>query len=796
MIQQENQNVNAPLQLPLLPLRGIVVFPAMVVPLDVGRAKSITALENASMADNRILLVAQKDPKLAEPELSDLYEIGVIAEIKQLLRMPGNKSIRVLVEGKQRVRLKAIVEDNSSLVAEAEILPEQESSDTLELEAQRRICLEYFQKYVKWSKKIPTEVISSLETVEEPGLLADIIASHLLIRVEERQRVLEVLESGSRLQTLSGILGQELEVLELENKIQGRVRQQMERIQKEYYLREQLKAIQKELGEGEDKEEELTEYQRKIQKLPVSVREKAEKELKRLAKMPALSAEAVVVRTYLDVLLDLPWKKKTHDRLDLEAAQKILDEDHWGLEKVKERIIEFLAVRKLTNKMKGQILCLVGPPGVGKTSLARSIARAMERKFVRFSLGGLRDEAEIRGHRRTYIGSMPGKIIAAMRQAGTQNPVLLLDEIDKMSSDFRGDPASALLEVLDSEQNHAFVDHYLEVPFDLSQVFFITTANVASAIPRPLLDRMELIEISGYTAQEKLQIAKRHLLPRQLVRHGLKESQFTVSDKMLQKVIDSYTREAGVRTLERTIAALCRKAAREITKGKDKVKLATKAKLSSYIGAPRYFHDSMDVRDEVGVATGLAWTEVGGEILKIEVLVVPGKGNLLLTGKLGDVMRESAQASFSFVRSRARQLGIEPDFYEKCDVHIHVPEGAIPKDGPSAGITIATALASALSQRPVSAKVAMTGEITLRGKVLPIGGLREKTLAAHRAGIRTMIIPNDNRKDVEEIPLAVRKQMKFIYAEHMDQVLEEALAYRSATLKEVSAAEEIPHYLA
>jgi ATP-dependent Lon protease len=796
-MKQKNENNNAPETLALLPLRGIIVFPSMVVPLDVGRPKSIAALEHATMADNRILLVAQKDPKLADPDSDELYEIGTIAEIKQMLRMPGTNSVRVLVEGKERAKLGTILEEEPCLVAQAEPV-KTICGDPLELEALRRIALDHFQKYVKWSKKIPTEVISSVEAVEEPGILADLIASHLTVQVSERQKILEATDSSLRLQLLAKILSRELEIVELENKIQSRVRKQMERIQKEYYLREQLKAIQKELGDGEDREEELADYQTKIDKarLPRAVRDKAHKELKRLSKMPSMSAEAVVVRTYLDWLLDLPWNKKTRDRLDLDLAQQILDEDHWGLEKVKERIIEFLAVRKLTHKIKGQILCLVGPPGVGKTSLARSIARAMERKFVRLSLGGVRDEAEIRGHRRTYIGSMPGKIISSMRQAGSSNPVLLLDEVDKMSSDFRGDPASALLEVLDSEQNNNFSDHYLEVPYDLSGVFFITTANVASNIPRPLLDRMELIEIPGYTQEEKLEIAKRHLMPKQLSNHGLEENQLTISDKILTEVIQSYTREAGVRNLERTLAALCRKAAREVIEGTKQVEITTKTKLSSYLGPPRYRHGQKDEQDEVGVATGLAWTEVGGELLKIEVTVVPGKGKLLLTGKLGDVMQESAQASFSFIRSRAKSLGIDPDFYEKCDVHIHVPEGAIPKDGPSAGITIATALASALSGRPVSAKIAMTGEITLRGKVLPIGGLREKVLAAHRAGIRTIILPKENRKDAEEIPQKIRKQIKLIYVEHMDQVLDLAIPYRVPTLREVSAAEEVPHYLA
>lgn len=795
---QKEENTNVPLKLPLLPLRGIVVFPTMVVPLDVGRPKSIAAIEQATMGDNRILLVAQKDSKLEDPQADELYETGVIAEVKQLLRLPGNNSVRVLVEGKERAGLEAIVEEEPCLVAQAQLLETETDTDPLELEALRRICLDYFQRYVKWSKKLPPEVFSSVETVEDPGLLADLIASHLTVKVPHRQQLLELADSGQRLQALAGILSRELELLELENKIQGRVRKQMERIQKEYFLREQLKAIQKELGEGDDREEELAEYRKKMEKarLPKAVQKKAEKELKRLSKMPTMSAEAVVVRTYLDCLLDLPWHKKTRDRLDLKLAQQILDEDHWGLEKVKERIIEYLAVRKLTGKAKGQILCLVGPPGVGKTSLARSIARAMERKFVRFSLGGVRDEAEIRGHRRTYIGSMPGKIISSMRQAGSINPVLLLDEVDKMNSDFRGDPASALLEVLDSEQNSNFADHYLEVPYDLSGVFFLTTANVAANIPRPLLDRMELIELPGYTEEEKLQIAKRHLLPKQLVAHGLKKEQLEISDKILVEVIQSYTREAGVRNLERTVATLCRKAAKEIIEGKEKIKLTTRTKLSSYLGPIKYRHGQKDTTDEVGVATGLAWTEMGGELLKIEVTVVPGKGNLLLTGKLGDVMRESAQASFSFVRSRAEELGVDPDFYEKCDVHIHVPEGAIPKDGPSAGITITTALASALSGRPVSSKVAMTGEVTLRGKVLPIGGLREKVLAAHRAGIRTIILPQENRKDAEEIPAKIRKQMKLVYAEHMDQVLGKALAYPLPTLKEVSAAEEMTQYLA
>jgi ATP-dependent Lon protease len=795
---QKEENTNVPLKLPLLPLRGIVVFPTMVVPLDVGRPKSIAAIEQATMGDNRILLVAQKDSKLEDPQADELYETGVIAEVKQLLRLPGNNSVRVLVEGKERAGLEAIVEEEPCLVAQAQLLETETDTDPLELEALRRICLDYFQRYVKWSKKLPPEVFSSVETVEDPGLLSDLIASHLTVKVPHRQQLLELADSGQRLQALAGILSRELELLELENKIQGRVRKQMERIQKEYFLREQLKAIQKELGEGDDREEELAEYRKKMEKarLPKAVQKKAEKELKRLSKMPTMSAEAVVVRTYLDCLLDLPWHKKTRDRLDLKLAQQILDEDHWGLEKVKERIIEYLAVRKLTGKAKGQILCLVGPPGVGKTSLARSIARAMERKFVRFSLGGVRDEAEIRGHRRTYIGSMPGKIISSMRQAGSINPVLLLDEVDKMNSDFRGDPASALLEVLDSEQNSNFADHYLEVPYDLSGVFFLTTANVAANIPRPLLDRMELIELPGYTEEEKLQIAKRHLLPKQLVAHGLKKEQLEISDKILVEVIQSYTREAGVRNLERTVATLCRKAAKEIIEGKEKIKLTTRTKLSSYLGPIKYRHGQKDTTDEVGVATGLAWTEMGGELLKIEVTVVPGKGNLLLTGKLGDVMRESAQASFSFVRSRAEELGVDPDFYEKCDVHIHVPEGAIPKDGPSAGITITTALASALSGRPVSSKVAMTGEVTLRGKVLPIGGLREKVLAAHRAGIRTIILPQENRKDAEEIPAKIRKQMKLVYAEHMDQVLGKALAYPLPTLKEVSAAEEMTQYLA
>jgi len=761
--------------LPLLPLRGILVFPYMVIHLDVGREKSVKAIEEAMSQDRFIFLATQKEAQTDSPEVEDIYEVGTVAEIKQLLKLPGG-TIRVLVEGVARARTISYVQEDPYFNVEIEQYSEV-FDKTTELEALMRTLIQQFEQYVKLSKRVPPETVVSVVNIDEPGRLADIVASHLPLRIEDKQSIMECVEIDERLEHLCGILARELEIVELERRINARVRKQMEKTQKEYYLREQIKAIQRELGEKDERVAEGEEYREKIAtlKLPKEVEEKAIKEVERLEKMPPMAAEATVVRNYLDWLVALPWIKSTRDRLDINAAQIILDEDHYGLEKVKERILEYLAIRKLSKKMKGPILCFVGPPGVGKTSLGKSVARALERKFVRISLGGVRDEAEIRGHRRTYVGALPGRVIQGMRTAGSKNPVFLLDEIDKMSMDFRGDPSSALLEVLDPEQNNAFSDHYIEMPFDLSNVMFITTANVNYSIPRPLLDRMEVIYISGYTEEEKAEIAIRHLIPKQLKEHGLTAKTLSISENAVRRIIREYTREAGVRNLERQIAALCRKTAKEIVAKKAKRVRVTMRNIEQYLGIPRYRYGVAELADQVGVATGLAWTEVGGDTLAIEVTVCKGKGGLVLTGKLGEVMRESAQAGYSYVRSRAATLGIDASFNEKVDIHIHVPEGATPKDGPSAGITIATALASALSGRMVRHDVAMTGEITLRGRVLPIGGLKEKVLAAHRAGIKTIIVPDANRKDLEEIPVNVKNQLEFILVEHMDEVLEAAL---------------------
>lgn len=762
--------------LPLLPLRGIQVFPYMVVHLDVGRPKSVAAMEEAMVQNKQLLLVTQKDPRVDEPESSDIYQIGTVGEIKQLLKIPGG-TIRVLVEGLARGRIISIKQTDPFYLVDCEEYEEDEIEESAEIEALMRGIIFLFEQYVKMSKKIPAETVVSIVTVENPGRLADLIGAHLNLKQGDKQKLLEAVELPHRLETLYAFLSRELEILELERKISTRVHKQMEQTQREYYLREQLKAIQIELGERGEEENEAWEFKQRIAKadLPDEVREKAERETDRLRKMPPMAAEAVVVRTYLEWLLALPWNKVTEDRLDLDRAQQILNEDHYGLKKVKERILEYLAVRKLVEKIKGPILCLVGPPGVGKTSLAKSVARAMDRRFVRVSLGGVRDEAEIRGHRRTYVGAMPGRVIQGIRQANSKNPVFLLDEIDKMSMDFRGDPSAALLEVLDPEQNNSFSDHYIEQPFDLSNVMFITTANTTHTIPRALLDRMEVIHLPGYTEEEKLNIGRRFLLPKQLKEHGLKPEQLTLSDNTIKRIIREYTREAGVRNLERSIATLCRKAAREIVQGpKTKVNI-TSRNLNVYLGSPRFRFGLAQKKDEIGVATGLAWTEVGGDILSIEVSLMRGKGRLTLTGQLGDVMRESAQAGYTYIRSRTEELGISDDFNETKDVHIHVPEGAIPKDGPSAGITMATALASALSGRAVRSDVAMTGEITLRGRILPVGGIKEKVLAAHRAGIKTLILPEENRRDLDEIPRHVRRKLNFVFVDNMDQVLKHAL---------------------
>ncbi|SEP46520.1 endopeptidase La [Propionispora vibrioides] len=761
--------------IPLLPLRGILVFPYMIIHLDVGREKSISALEEAMVHDRLIMLATQRDAQDDKPEAEDIFSIGTVAEVKQLLKLPGG-TIRVLVEGLHRAEIIEYTEQEPFYQVEIDEFDE-EDVKTPEVEALTRTVVHQFEQWVKLSKKIPPETLVSVVVVEEPGRLADLIASHLSLKIEDKQALLDAIGVAERLERLCEILGREMEILELEKKINVRVRKQMEKTQKEYYLREQLKAIQKELGDKDDRTAEVDEYRQRLteKEFPEDVTEKINKEIERLEKMPPMVAESAVIRTYLDWLLSLPWLDRTEDRLDISLAEQTLDNDHYGLEKVKERILEYLSVRKLTETMKGPILCLVGPPGVGKTSLARSIARSMERKFVRISLGGVRDEAEIRGHRRTYVGALPGRILQGIRTAGSQNPVFLLDEIDKMSADFRGDPSAALLEVLDPEQNNTFSDHYIELPFDLSKVLWVVTANVMHNIPRPLLDRMEVISIAGYTEEEKIEIAKRYLVPKQIRDHGLTEKQIVFSEGTLQKVIRDYTREAGVRNLERNIANLCRKSARKIVQNDRSAIKITAQNLHTFLGAPKYRHSQVETSHQVGVATGMAWTEVGGDILGTEVSIMKGKGKLTLTGQLGEVMRESAQAGFSYIRSRAEELGIDPEFYEKNDIHIHLPEGAIPKDGPSAGITMATAVASALTGIPIRSDLSMTGEITLRGRVLPVGGIKEKVLAAHRAGIKRIILPKENKRDMDDIPGNIKRSLEFYLVEHMDEVLEKAL---------------------
>lgn len=762
---------------PLLPLRGVIVFPCMTVPLEVGRDRSVAAVEEAMIGNRLVMLASQKQARLNEPTPADIFSIGTLAEIRQMARYPDG-TIRVLVEGLERARILEYTQAEPFYKVRVEDLRPFEPM-TKELEALMRAALTYFESYVRLGKKVPAEILSSIQAVQDPGRLADDIAAHLPLRPEDKQSVLEAVSVTLRLERLCAILLKEIEILELERKINTRVRKQMERTQKEYYLREQMKAIQKELGERDERQSEAEEYLQKIKEkgLPDEAEEKAIREVERLEKMPPMAAEAVVVRTYIDWLLALPWSSRTEDRLDLPEAARILDEDHYGLEKVKERILEFLAVRRLTSRPKGPILCFVGPPGVGKTSLGKSIARALGREFVRFSLGGVRDEAEIRGHRRTYVGALPGRIIQAMRQASSKNPVILLDEVDKMSSDFRGDPASALLEVLDPEQNATFSDHYIEVPYDLSDVMFITTANLLYSIPRPLLDRMEIINIPGYTEEEKIIIARDFLVPKQKKENGLDEYNVSITDDALRAIIRNYTREAGVRGLERGISSILRKIARKVVSEnlEDFEIIVDENDVLEYLGVPKYRYGVAESQDRVGVATGLAVTEAGGDILAIEVSVMKGTGKLTLTGKLGDVMKESAQAAFTYIRSRAVDLDIDPEFYQNYDVHVHVPEGAIPKDGPSAGIAMAIALASALTKRAVRCDVAMTGEITLRGRVLAVGGIKEKVLAAHRAGIFTVILPDENEREVEEIPANVRDSMELIFVDHMDEVLEFAL---------------------
>ncbi|MDN4085877.1 endopeptidase La [Paenibacillus polymyxa] len=760
---------------PLLPLRGLLVYPSMVLHLDVGREKSVKALEKAMVEDNLILLCSQSEVNIEEPTQEDIFRVGTVAKVRQMLKLP-NGTIRVLVEGLERAEIIQYTDNEEYYEVMAKELHEAENVQP-ETDALMRTVLTQFEHYINLSKKVTPETLAAVSDIEEPGRLADVITSHLTLKIKEKQDILETIDVTQRLEKLLDILNNEREVLELERKINQRVKKQMEKTQKEYYLREQMKAIQKELGEKEGRAGEVEELRNQLseRELPVPVKEKVEKEIDRLEKMPASSAEGGVIRNYVDWLLSLPWNKFTDDDLDIVKAEKILDNDHYGLDKPKERVLEYLAVRKLVKTIKGPILCLVGPPGVGKTSLARSIAKSMGREFVRISLGGVRDEAEIRGHRRTYVGAMPGRIIQGMKTAGTSNPVFLLDEIDKMASDFRGDPSAALLEVLDPEQNNTFSDHFVELPFDLSNVMFVTTANAAHNIPRPLMDRMETLYIPGYTELEKLEIANRYLLPKQKREHGLGEEQLVIGEDTLLRVIREYTRESGVRNLEQQMASLCRKAAKSVVSGGEGPIQITPDNLKDYLGIAKFRYGVAELEDQIGTVTGLAWTEVGGETLMIEVTVVPGSGKLILTGKLGDVMKESAQAAFSYTRSKAVDLGIKLDFYEKNDIHIHIPEGAIPKDGPSAGITIATALISALTNRHVSKDVAMTGEITLRGRVLPIGGLKEKSLAAHRAGYKKILLPKDNERDLKDIPDSIRQDVEFVPVAHMDQVLKHAL---------------------
>jgi ATP-dependent Lon protease len=762
--------------LPLLPLRGLLVYPSMVLHLDVGREKSVKALEQCMVDDHMILLCSQSEINIEEPTEDDIYRVGTIAKVRQMLKLP-NGTIRVLVEGVVRAEIEQYLPNDRFYEVVARELHEVQAADS-ELDALMRAVLGQFEHYINLSKKVTPETLAAVSDIEEPGRLADVITSHLSLKIKDKQEILETIDVRARLEKLLDFLNNEREVLELERKISQRVKKQMEKTQKEYYLREQMKAIQKELGEKEGRAGEAEELRSQMEEanLPEKIAARVAKEIDRLEKMPASSAEGAVIRTYVEWLLALPWTKRTEDRHDLARAEELLNEEHFGLEKPKERVLEYLAVQQLVQKLKGPILCFVGPPGVGKTSLGRSIAKSLGREFVRISLGGVRDEAEIRGHRRTYVGAMPGRIIQGMRTAGTLNPVILLDEIDKMAMDFRGDPASALLEVLDPEQNATFSDHYIELPFDLSNVMFITTANAVHQIPRPLLDRMEVLYIPGYTELEKQEIASRHLLPKQKRDHGLGEDQLTIEPEAMIRLIRDYTRESGVRNLEQQIAAICRKAARRIVTNPEEAPIKVDGDmLKDWLGPAKYRYGMAEAEDQIGAVTGLAWTEVGGDTLVIEVSVMPGTGKLTLTGKLGDVMKESAQAAFSYTRSRARELGIDPQFHEKNDIHIHIPEGAIPKDGPSAGITMATALVSALSGRRVNREVAMTGEITLRGRVLPIGGLKEKSLAAHRAGIRKVLLPKDNERDLREIPDSIKEAMTFIPVSHIDEVLEHAL---------------------
>lgn len=765
--------------MPLLALRGIIVFPGMTVNLDVGRDKSINAVNAAMQLDKKILLVTQRDAETADPKREELYNYGVVAEIKQLLKLPSG-AIRILIQGLERAELTSLIDapfKDTYLEGFAMPVASIEPEENSETEAMRRVLLQSFEKWLVTGKKVTTEVMLNFKNITTAGEIADIIAGYLTISIDEKEELLELADVKERMHKLHTFLCKELEIAELEKNITQEVRKQIEKNQREYYLREQIKVINKELGEGDERQAEVDEYKKQMEgrDLPPEVADKIKKELDRLYKMPPMMAESGVIRNYVETLLALPWGIYGKDNFDLKHAEKVLNKDHYGLEKVKERILEYLAVRALTKSGKGPILCLVGPPGVGKTSLAQSVARAIDRKFTRMSLGGVHDEAEIRGHRRTYIGAMPGRIIHGMQTCGVMNPVFLLDEVDKMSSDFRGDPASALLEVLDPEQNNTFSDHYVEIPFDLSQVFWIVTANTVETIPPALLDRMEVVQLSSYTEDEKVKIAELHLLPKERQNNGLTAKTLSITEDALRMIIRGYTREAGVRNLERKIAAVCRKTALRIVNGEAKSAKVTAKNLHKYLGKVIYLEDDVSLEAAAGICTGLAWTRVGGELLKVEVVACKGKGHLALTGQLGDVMKESAQAGYTYIRSRADELGLDKDFYETTDIHIHLPEGAIPKDGPSAGITMATAMISALTGRKVKKNLAMTGEITLSGRVLPVGGIKEKFLAAHRYGVKTIIMPAKNEQDLEELPANVRAKMHFIPVKHMDEVLKIAL---------------------
>ena len=767
---------------PAVALRGLTVFPGSMIHFDVGRKPSIQALEQAMTDGRPVFLVPQMDLRVEAPVQSDLYRVGTISNVRQILRLPGS-NVRVMVEGIARARLVSLTKTEPYLVAEVEEIPAQPAGrNSAKTEALIRSTYELFQQYAEVGPQTSPDLLINILASDDPGYIADYVAQNISMRNEDKQLVLAELRPVRRLEKLHKLLCREVEILTIDQDIQNKAREQMNDNQRDYYLREQIKAIQNELGEGENADSELAEYREKIAaaQLPDEVRDKLEKELSRLAKQPFGSAEATVMRNYLDVCLELPWGKKSKDRLNVDAARRVLDKEHFGLDKVKERILEFLAVKQLAPDLKGQIICLVGPPGVGKTSIAMSVARALNRKLVRISLGGVSDEAEIRGHRKTYVGAMPGRILYAVKQAGTSNPLLLLDEIDKLGHDHRGDPASALLEVLDGEQNAAFRDHFVELPFDLSDALFITTANTTSTIPKPLLDRMEVIELSSYTDEEKLQIAKRHLIPKEMKRHGISKNNLRFEDSAIREIICAYTRESGVRILEREIASVCRKAAMRFVSSRVKKITITADSLKEWLGVPKYYPERQVLEERVGVVNGLAWTSVGGELLEVEVNAVPGSGKVELTGNLGDVMKESAHAALTYIRSRAEQLGVSGEFYKELDIHAHFPEGAVPKDGPSAGIAITTAMVSALTGRAVRRGIAMTGEVTLRGRVLPIGGLKEKTMAALRNGVKTVIIPRDNEKDLEEIDQTVRAALQFVLVDQVDQVLAAALVPQAA----------------